>query len=325
MLESTVTPGFTRAIAAMLPMVGITISDDLEQAIAGIPAGERLPMSLQDQLWQQVEQQSDNPAIGLQIGNLLQPAHYDVMFFLVLSSPDLASAAQALVSYSDIIGEGGSFVIERSAMGWRLLYQPTFTTAQKIRVEAILASVMKGVKWLMGESLSPLSLSFSHKKLIELSEYQQLFGQCTVHFEQQDNYIEFGDEDWNRKLNAANPQVQQQMQTLAQNQLSHLRQGAISRQIRALLLQQPGLQRAQVAAKLSISARHLNRKLADEGLSFKDLSEQVKKHCAIELVQQGKLTQAGLAEHLGYADESAFAKAFRRWTGMGIREFRRQL
>ncbi len=324
MLESTVTPGFTRAIVSMLPMVGIKISDDLELAIAGIPAGERLPMSLQDKLWQQVEQQSDNPAIGLQIGNLLQPSHFDVMFFLVLSSPDLASAAQALATYSDIIGEGGSFVIERSAMGWRLLYQPTFLAAQKIRIEAILVCVINGVKWLMGESLVPLSLSFSHPQLAELSEYQQLFAQCNVHFEQQDSYIEFSNEDWQRKLNAANPQIQQQMQTLAQHQLSNLRQGAISRQIRTLLLQQPKLQRAQVAAKLSISARHLNRKLSEEGLSFKDLSEQAKKRCAIELVQQNKLTQAGLAEHLGYADESAFAKAFRRWTGMGIREFRRQ-
>lgn len=324
MLESSVTPGFTRAIVAMLPMVGIKISEDLELAIAGIPTGERLPMSLQDQLWQQVEQQSYNPAIGLKIGNLLQPSHFDVMFFLVLSSPDLASAAQALVTYSDIIGEGGSFVIERSTVGWRLIYQPTFLAAQKIRIEAILVCVINGVKWLMGESLCPLSLSFSHQKLAKLSEYQQLFGQCEVHFEQQDSYIEFCNEDWQRKPNAANPQIQQQMQTLAQHQLSNLRQGTISRQIRELLLLQPGLQRAQVAEKLSISARHLNRKLAEEGLSFKDLSEQMKKSCAIELVQQNNLTQAGLAEHLGYADESAFAKAFRRWTGMGIREFRRQ-
>jgi AraC-like DNA-binding protein len=51
----------------------------------------------------------------------------------------------------------------------------------------------------------------------------------------------------------------------------------------------------------------------------------VKKHCAIELVEQDQLTQTELTEHLGYADESAFSKLFRRWTGMGIREFRRQL
>ena len=72
---------------------------------------------------------------------------------------------------------------------------------------------------------------------------------------------------------------------------------------------------------LAISGRHLNRRLADEGLSFKQLRDRELLHLA-EMALRRDEKIAAIAEALGFSDESAFAKAFRRWTGMSPSQFR---
>ena len=88
------------------------------------------------------------------------------------------------------------------------------------------------------------------------------------------------------------------------------------------MTRQPWLSKAQVASTLAISERTLSRKLLAENLNFQSIVHDIKKQYALEQVVKASTTQAGLAEYLGYHDESAFAKAFKRWTGMGFRQYR---
>ncbi len=65
---------------------------------------------------------------------------------------------------------------------------------------------------------------------------------------------------------------------------------------------------------LGISGRHLNRRLAGEGASFKRLRDAALCGVAIERLRSDD-GLPDIAGDLGFSDESAFAKAFRRWTG----------
>ena len=78
-----------------------------------------------------------------------------------------------------------------------------------------------------------------------------------------------------------------------------------------------------IAEQLELSGRHLNRKLADEGTSFKLLREQVLHHMAEQLLRDSARL-GEVAERLGFSDESAFAKAFRRWSARAPLPLRRQ-
>ena len=77
-----------------------------------------------------------------------------------------------------------------------------------------------------------------------------------------------------------------------------------------------------MAASLAVSERTLTRKLQLRGMTYQQLAQAVRKHHALEQICLAHVTQASLADYLGYSDEHAFAKAFRRWTGMGFREYR---
>src|SRR5439155_14958410 len=77
-----------------------------------------------------------------------------------------------------------------------------------------------------------------------------------------------------------------------------------------------------VAATLHMSDRTLRRRLADEGVSFRGLLDEIRAQIAEELLVSGGLPVAEVAERLGYLEVSSFSQAFRRWKGVGPREFR---
>ena len=65
-----------------------------------------------------------------------------------------------------------------------------------------------------------------------------------------------------------------------------------------------------------MSLRSLQRHLGDEGHTFRGLLEDTRKALAMDYVRGGMHALAEVAFRLGFADQSAFSKAFKRWTGL---------
>ena len=78
-----------------------------------------------------------------------------------------------------------------------------------------------------------------------------------------------------------------------------------------------------VTNTLGISPRTLQRRLAGNGLTFTQLTDEVRFITARQLIIQGEKL-ADVATHLGYADAGSFTRAFERWTGMSPQKYRKQ-
>jgi AraC-like DNA-binding protein len=73
---------------------------------------------------------------------------------------------------------------------------------------------------------------------------------------------------------------------------------------------------ASIARKLGTSSRTLQRRLGETGLSFRDVVEEVREQLARAYLTDVALPMGEVAQRLGYAEVSAFLRAFKRWTGM---------
>ena len=90
MKTNSVTPGFSKAILQILPNLGVSIDPALIAQINQFSSDSRLPMALQDALWQALTELDDNQ-LGLKIGLGLKPDSYDMLGFLLFSCPLLAA------------------------------------------------------------------------------------------------------------------------------------------------------------------------------------------------------------------------------------------
>src|SRR5579859_2939346 len=81
---------------------------------------------------------------------------------------------------------------------------------------------------------------------------------------------------------------------------------------------------AGLARSLGMSASTLHRRLADEDSNFQMIKDQIRRERAQALLRQGGLSVMAIAEELGFAEPSAFHRAFRKWTGRAPGQFRRE-
>lgn len=77
-----------------------------------------------------------------------------------------------------------------------------------------------------------------------------------------------------------------------------------------------------VASELGLKPRTLNRLLGKEGTSFIRMLEDAQYESAQRLLRDATAPVVSVAWSLGYADASAFSRAFRRWSGMTPTEWR---
>jgi AraC-like DNA-binding protein len=77
----------------------------------------------------------------------------------------------------------------------------------------------------------------------------------------------------------------------------------------------------EIGASLHMGKRTLQRRLADEGVSFRDVVEDARRSLVLGALSDG-LSIGETARKIGFSDVRPFKRAFRRWTGMTPTEFR---
>jgi AraC-like DNA-binding protein len=90
------------------------------------------------------------------------------------------------------------------------------------------------------------------------------------------------------------------------------------------LLPEGGLRIDTVAKALGLSRQTLYRRLKAEGATFEALVERVRRRLALRFVRDEGLAVKEAAWRLGFAEPSAFSRAFKRWTGTSPAQMRRR-
>jgi AraC-like DNA-binding protein len=315
----SVTVHYAQAILQAAERLGLPLPPDL-LALGDTP---RIPLARQDALWEAFCTTAADPLIGLRLGGALQVGHLDMVGALLMSCDNLGEALESLLEYYPIVGEGGEFELRRDPQGVWLVYRPFYRVRREERVEAVLASLVRLTRWIAGERVSPQSLQIAHAPRGALADYASLLG-CPLQFGAAEHALRYTGADLAVPLIQANARMREHLRALADAQLGGLDSQSLAGRVQQVLRQQPRWGKERVADQFALSGRHLVRKLAEEGTSFKLLREQVLQRMAEQLLRED-VRLGEVAERLGFSDESAFVKAFRRWSGTTPGQFRQSL
>ncbi len=317
---------FLKAMLALCPRLGIAVPATASAWLRQNPAATRVPLDVQDRIWEEFCQASGDPLIGLHLGLDTQPGNLDIVGLLLMSCDDLAEALEMLVDYQQIIGEGGEFFLEQKPAGnappcWQLRYESRFRCRARERIEAVFATLLHLGRWISGGAFRPLAVHFQHRAAVDAGIYRQLLD-CPVDFEALENEIVFPATQASLPLIQSNAAVTRHLRVMADQMLASLGSQTLAHQVQVLLQETPAASREDIAERLRMSGRHLNRLLAEDETSFKLLQDTVRRQLAEAALRGNDKRMADIAAELGFSDESAFAKAFRRWTGLSPSQFR---
>lgn len=314
----SVTARFTQAILEAAQRQGVPVPEELRVALA---PGARVPMAQQDRLWTLFTQATADPLAALALGADLQAGHLDIVGMLLLSCDTLGEAMEVLTEYAPIIGDNARFEVDGDTDTVLLRYLPDYTVCREQRVEAALGCVVCLARWMTQGRFQAQAVCFTHAARAQEAAYAQALG-CPVRFNQAANGVAFARADLSLGLVRVGRELHAHLRQLANDTLAALAQDSVSARVQQLIRQHPRWGKERIGDELGMSGRHLNRKLAAEGISFKGLREALLFDLAQQRLLQGQGASA-VAQELGFSDENAFARAFRRWSGQTPAQFAR--
>ncbi|RCW44505.1 AraC family transcriptional regulator [Halopolyspora algeriensis] len=178
----------------------------------------------------------------------------------------------------------------------------------------------------LGLTFAPHSLGFRTPRPSDIRPHRQLLG-TTPAFEQPDNHYGIP----RRYLDQPLPQANSHTTALCEAQCEQLLRSRslpadAASQVRTMLAgyHGPPPKLPDMAREFNVSTRTLRRKLAEHGVTYRDLVAQSRRRRAVELLAAGELTVAQVAAELGYTETATFVHAFKRWHGMSPRRFAAQ-
>lgn len=314
--QPSVTHQFTQGILQAAQRAGIELPQSLRDKL---PADGRTPLVLQDDLWEAYCDAAEDPLVGLQLGLSLHVGHLDLVGMLLMSCETLGEALDMLVEYHPIVGEGGDFSLDYEGGLCLLTYEPHYSRCRRERVEAVMACVLNLARWVTGDGFAIHELRFVAAGG-DAARYEELL-RVPVRFGAAQDALCFDADLQSTALIQANATLRDHLSQLADDILGSLDSAGLAVQVQQILRQHPRWGKERVAGQLDISGRHLVRKLQDEGSSFRLLRATVLQQLAEQYLRAGD-SVARCSERLGFSDESAFVKAFKRWAGKTPAQFR---
>ncbi|MGH8506373.1 MAG: AraC family transcriptional regulator [Stenotrophobium sp.] len=258
----------------------------------------------------------DDDAIGLHAGEQIRPGHYGVLGYVAMNCATLGEALAGLRRYQALVLDIGPMEENLKSGELCLSWNPG-TARYRQLAEYNLAGLVTFSRWISGRHDNPLRIDFTYPAPAKLDELRRVFG-CPLRFGQ-DRYRLVMALDWlAQPLIQPDTAMRTMMEQLAERQMQTLTRGDAISDARAVIARRLGegdVELSSIAAKLNLSTRTLQRKLQDAGLSFSELVDQVRRELAERYLADATLDLVDIAFLLGYSEQSAFTRAYKRWTG----------
>ncbi|WP_130803306.1 helix-turn-helix transcriptional regulator [Acinetobacter ihumii] len=282
------------------------------------------------QLLKQLQQYFKRP-ISLVMAEHASLQDVGMMGYLASTSLNLQQAMYLLEQYYPLLFKQTNLeqlkIVEQHQL-IQIIWSAHYEDYREI-YELNLALIFKIAKLIVQEQLiSPSFIQLGLTPQLSLRHYEQFFG-CNIQIYAGQYKICFDQEVLLARSFAADQQLNQVLSTQAQQSLQQTdtfehRQQLLKQKvvgcIEQALKQQNDVIQKHVAQQMHCSERTLQRQLKAYQLNFQDILDEYRLGLSQSYLQQGR-SLVEIAELLGYADQSAFGRAFKRWTGQTPKQF----
>lgn len=290
----------------------------------------RISIEQVDAIWQKAYELSGDPCLALHAVEILPFGAYRVIDFLASSAPTVGEALAKVSDYFPLINRVVSlpYVVGARHVTFAVEAPTRPSAITRPYAEYTLAAVFLRTRLATHQPYSLMRVEFSHPPPGDIREHERIF-ECPVAFGAETCQMVIGRDAWDTPRQGSDPTLFSVLDTHARMLLDQLPStvdivGRVREAIEAQLRGgNPGLE--SVAKQLAMSPRTLQRRLREERAAFNDVLETMRFRAAKAYLAQRDIAGVEIAYLLGFAEQSSFNRAFKRWSGLTPTEYRRRL
>lgn len=279
-----------------------------------------LPATVELAIWHDLQIATGMPALPLIAAAEMPVGTYHVLEYLIGAS---ATVGDGLLRCARFIGIVARQVRLTASIGEDECRITATTTDGGVvpppYVDYTFGAIVGRVRTNYRPSLRVAGVELRQRSPVDASPYAGVF-RAPVCFDAALDCLRFNRDEWDTPFDTADPTLAEVLEVHARIRLA--RMATPSAELgtdlrRAIIGALPnGAQVNDVARRLHVSVRTLQRRLTGTGTTYREALESVRSELARQYLQDHNVAIAEVALLLGFADQSSFHRAFERWTGL---------
>jgi len=300
--------------AALLSAAGLSEADFVD------PDGQ-VPCEAYGAILGGAQRQRATPNLALALAQATPIGAWPLLDYLVVTADTVGAGLHQLARYFRLTGGPVTLGIRDARDPIRV----EITAPTPFAIEYDAALVVVHLRNETGGRFAAAGLSFAHA-LEDVEAFSRAVG-CPVVDRARWSGVSIASAAWRLPMRRRDPILRRLLEEHASAMLARVpaRNGLAFDVQRALASRIGGgdTRLASVGRALALSGRTLQRRLAEEGVSYQQLLDDARKEAAGRYLAGGTLAIGEIAYLLGYSEPAPFHRAFRRWYGQTPEAFRR--
>lgn len=316
MLEHAISEGMYKADFLNLP----TPIDSIDR-IKAVPADHFFALH-------EVLNQKLGPGFSARVGQQMKIEDYGVLGLSWKTCSWAGEIFHRSERYFKLLSDTYVFKVEKQEDISKIyLYRDAHRRGVELSNEATFSATTVVLRAITDTDISPVSVSFKHKAPTNLESYHTAFA-CELLFNQPHNCISYKTDELELRTAKADESINRFLLERVDEETQGIEISAnrIASDVEVLIKDSlpsgiPSI--AQVGEHLGMSNRTLTRRLSENGVTFRDLIRKTQESVSKELLKNSTRNMAEIAFETGFSEQSAFNRAFKRWTGLSPLEYRK--
>lgn len=331
---------FTIAVSNLHPVLQVAQSLGVDETRlleeSGINASilsspeNRFTLEQYDKLLKKGAELSGDDTFALLCGQAFTTGSGDVVTYMVHNCSNLHEAVIKYIEYQKIVGEAVQFKLlienENAILTFKIIDHDLQDNRYILEAEAA-ATVKIGNEMTVPE-IKYKEMRFKCPEPANTDEHRKIFN-CPIKWSQPLSAIVFDKKFLDAPLKQPNPELLKLLENQARNALRKLTDSkTYTEKVIEIVTRHNFNNRLtvkQVAAEIPMSMRALQLKLSEEGTSFQQIIDELRKQNAVSYLKENTLSVSEIAYILGFSEPSVFQKAFKKWTGKTPGEYKKSL
>lgn len=270
----------------------------------------------------------NDPLFGVHLAQLQEPEVFGCITTLCRAAPTVRDSVDSFIEYIPVVHSPDAAIellegADTAEIRWHV--NSDLGCNQQANYKAAMLN-LKLLRALAGGAFRPSRVDLAvNPGARDIPELEQHFG-CRFNRAAQYNAIAFPRDMLDRPVVTANRLVYQLLGGYLE-QVKAASRTSVAQRVEDYVrgsLSTGDCSIDRCALKLGVSVRTLQSHLAEFGLKFSDILEQQRCEMAQGYLEQLHIPLDDVAELLGYAEQSSFGRAFKRWTGLTPRLYRQR-